>query len=84
MNRTKEPYSIVGYGVQGEFPDGCVAVYITGPNLPINGLPFITFADSPAKDIWARRWCTALNAAYDAGAGAMAKAVIEAKGGATQ
>lgn len=63
-----EPYRIIGYDVQGEFPDGCVAVRIAGPGLPQQvGLPFITFSRSPEREIWAERWRKALNAAYNSG-----------------
>jgi hypothetical protein len=60
-------YRIVRYGEQGEFPDGCVAAMIAGPNLGSGGMPFIVPADN--REIWARRWCAALAAAFEAGRG---------------
>lgn len=59
-----EPYSILSYDVRGEFPEGCVAVRIIGPGLPKRGLPFMTYAKSPEREIWANRWVKAFNSAY--------------------
>jgi hypothetical protein len=51
-------YTVAKYEGPGEFPEGCAAAYITGPNLPIAGIPFCV--PETGKDIWAERVCFAL------------------------
>lgn len=56
-------YRIVSYDLlQGEFPDGCIAAFITGPTLPPKGLPFCV--PDVGRDIWARRIVLVLSDAY--------------------